>query len=52
MSDPPEDDDGKRWDLPPEYQWVEVQFLGVAKLYGSIYDFELWDTIGPLPGGE
>jgi hypothetical protein len=24
----------------------------MKEYHGSIYDFELWDTIGPLPGGE
>ena len=66
MSDPPEDDDGKRWDLPPEDQWVEVQFLGVAKLFcvHKISSFPVWKTMDgwtgilggvwwrPLPGNE
>jgi hypothetical protein len=59
MSDPPEDDDGKRWDLPPEDQWVEVQFLGVAKLFcvhkiSSLPGDNLQPGYckPPLPGGE
>ena len=43
MSD---DDDGKRWNLPPEDQWVEVQFLGVAKLFciHKISGLPVWKT--------
>jgi hypothetical protein len=66
MSDPPKDDDGKRWDLPPEDQWVEVQFLGVAKLFcvHKISSLPVWKTMDgwigilggvwwrPLPGNE
>lgn len=39
-----EDDDGKRWDLPPEGQWVEFEFMGVAQLFciHSISGLPVW----------
>ena len=63
MSD---DEDGKRWDLPPEDKWVEFELMGVAQFFciHAASGFPVWKNRDgklyvisggwwrPLPGDE